>query len=557
MATARKFPKPQPSSPINFGRCFLTVLALNTHNPKQTGSMASSFLSGSIEFPGSLIAVSLPYKSMNHRKLKHGDFNPVVRRLDLVQKQEEPKKSSIRGVVQTLAVSRGRQDGELLALAHSTSCISLVDLPSPSSAPASKRNSLEVVKIYDTTSAIKPANKHLSLDFLPTSNNLLHSTTQGYLSLFDTSDLSAAVQTRRLPANLKALRPTASGQHFAYAGKEVDVSLWDTERAFTEKPVVDGVDSKKRKATEETNKKKAKANKEALLPGEVWRAKNIQNDNLGLRPAISHLCLTYLNDTSSSASSSLPLIATGTSSGHIRSYDPRAQRKPTSDWKVIPPSGGTGGVGTIVSSWAEGRENEIWFGETGAGGGRVGLCDRRTGRVVYFISGSTSTATSLLPLSSTPSPNTLLSLAQDGTISINLTNPLPANPKATPEKGFTVARVGGSTGGPVLLPEGTERGWGVSESVLADEGRIIKPLSAHQKRALEDAKEEDEQDEDGDEGDVWEGMGEIVDDELEADSESDSGFDSEDEEDDEQGVEVTVVDEAEKKKPNKKARVKI
>jgi ribosome biogenesis protein NSA1 len=54
---------------------------------------------------------------------------------------------------------------------------------------------------------------------------------------------------------------------FAYAGDEVEVSVWNTDRAFSsERPAINDVEaqSKKRKRSEQ------------LLPGEIWRAKNVR-----------------------------------------------------------------------------------------------------------------------------------------------------------------------------------------------------------------------------------------------------------------------------------------
>lgn len=61
-------------------------------------------------------------------------------------------------------------------------------------------------------------------------------------------------------------RLSEDARAFVYGGEEVELSLWDTEKAFSGKPPVAEVpstDSKKRKRGDQ------------LLPGEVWRAKNV------------------------------------------------------------------------------------------------------------------------------------------------------------------------------------------------------------------------------------------------------------------------------------------
>lgn len=69
-----------------------------------------------------------------------------------------------------------------------------------------------------------------------------------------------------LPMRLAEWRLAPNEETFAYAGDEVELSVWNTECAFSaEKPSPSESDaqSKKRKRSEQ------------LLPGEIWRAKNV------------------------------------------------------------------------------------------------------------------------------------------------------------------------------------------------------------------------------------------------------------------------------------------
>lgn len=82
-------------------------------------------------------------------------------------------------------------------------------------------------------------------------------------------DNSTNAQLAALPMRLTEFRLAPGGNTFAYAGDEVELSVWDAERAFdaTEVPTneADGQSqSKKRKRSEQ------------LLPHEVWRAKNVR-----------------------------------------------------------------------------------------------------------------------------------------------------------------------------------------------------------------------------------------------------------------------------------------
>jgi len=66
-----------------------------------------------------------------------------------------------------------------------------------------------------------------------------------------------------LPTRLEDWRMSPDQDTFAYGGEEVDLSVWDTEKAFSAEPQ-GGVVPKKRKRNE-------------LLLGEIWRARNVGN----------------------------------------------------------------------------------------------------------------------------------------------------------------------------------------------------------------------------------------------------------------------------------------
>lgn len=56
-------------------------------------------------------------------------------------------------------------------------------------------------------------------------------------------------------------------QTFAYAGDEVELSVWNTEEAFSKQT------EKSSTGTDAQSKKRKRADQ--LLPGEIWRAKNV------------------------------------------------------------------------------------------------------------------------------------------------------------------------------------------------------------------------------------------------------------------------------------------
>ncbi len=72
-----------------------------------------------------------------------------------------------------------------------------------------------------------------------------------------------------LPMRLAEWRLAPNQQTFAYAGDEVELSVWDTERAFSAGPQEAG--SSKNNDSESKKRKRS----EQLLSNEIWRAKNV------------------------------------------------------------------------------------------------------------------------------------------------------------------------------------------------------------------------------------------------------------------------------------------
>lgn len=140
-----------------------------------------------------------------------------------------------------------------------------------------------------------------------------------------------------LPSRLMDWQLGPDQETFAYGGDEVEVSVWNTERALQPRACSSAVSagSQKRKRAED------------LFPGEVWRAKNVANDYLGLRQPVHNTCLTYLP---SSSPSSQPQILAGTQFGDLRRYDTRCGRRPVSDFKGV---GKAGGVKSVAKGLLE------------------------------------------------------------------------------------------------------------------------------------------------------------------------------------------------------------
>ncbi|KAF8559531.1 hypothetical protein OG21DRAFT_1502774, partial [Imleria badia] len=178
-----------------------------------------------------------------------------------------------------------------------------------------------------------------------------------------TSDEDGPTHTlSALPSRLVDWRLGPDQETFAYGGDEVEVSVWNTERAF--EPLPDS------SATFTSSKKRKRA--ENLFPGEVWRAKNVANDYLGLRQPVHNTCLTYI---SSSSSSNQPQILAGTQFGDLRSDFEGAVK--------------VGGIKSVEDGLSE---HEVFVSDQGT---NVFAFDLRSGRITYGYKGISGAVHSL------------------------------------------------------------------------------------------------------------------------------------------------------------------
>lgn len=135
-----------------------------------------------------------------------------------------------------------------------------------------------------------------------------------------------------LPSRLSYWRLGHGTETFAYGGDEVELSVWDTSRAFSSS----ASPSKSTQTSTSASTQKRKRPTDQLFPSEIWRAKNVPNDYLGLRQPVHNTCLTYI----SLSNSKQPQLLAGTRFGDVRRYDTRAGRRPTSNWQGIAKVGG-------------------------------------------------------------------------------------------------------------------------------------------------------------------------------------------------------------------------
>ncbi|KIL69706.1 hypothetical protein M378DRAFT_184111 [Amanita muscaria Koide BX008] len=201
-----------------------------------------------------------------------------------------------------------------------------------------------------------------------------------------------------LPIRLRDWKLSDDATKFIYGGDEVDVSLWDTELAFQ------AVEPKKR----EGGLLGKKRTRNDLFPGELWRAKNVANDALGLRQPIRINSLTFLDPTSSATH-----VLAGTELGDARRYDTRAGRRPVAEITSI---GRVGGV-RVVSKGA--NDNEVFISDNGS---NLFSVDLRNGKVLYGYKGLSGSVNSIAA-----TPRILATTALDRFARIHSVAPPPEN----------------------------------------------------------------------------------------------------------------------------------
>jgi hypothetical protein len=104
-------------------------------------------------------------------------------------------------------------------------------------------------------------------------SGILSTTSSGLVTLNPHSSISSttnssSTKTAKLPSGLKTAQSLgSSGEKIVVAGKEVDVSIFDTERVFTAGS--DGADG--------VNAAGGKRKKGEMEVGEIWRAKGVSS----------------------------------------------------------------------------------------------------------------------------------------------------------------------------------------------------------------------------------------------------------------------------------------
>ncbi|PVG02810.1 hypothetical protein CPB86DRAFT_811387 [Serendipita vermifera] len=185
------------------------------------------------------------------------------------------------------------------------------------------------------------------------------------------SENAPDTHTCAVPMNIRHLKGSASGKHFAYAGREVNLSVWDTERAFQTPITAESAPTQKRPRAADQ-----------LFPGEIWRAKNVENDSLDLRQSINISSLAFLSGFEARHD-----IAIGNSVGCVYRYDTRKGRKAVSSWSNKRMSGGI----SIVEKGL--REHELFIADCET---KLWVIDlRKSKEALYAYKGLSGKATAI------------------------------------------------------------------------------------------------------------------------------------------------------------------
>lgn len=210
------------------------------------------------------------------------------------------------------------------------------------------------------------------------------------------------IDTLPSPLQHASFSPASDPTHFCYGGEDVPLSLWSIETASSEPPISnleeeesarsatdadEGLNSKQRKRKRQLE---AKSKARDLLWGEVWRAKNLPNDNLSLPRRANITCTCILQLSSPAASSGdnqegvgpASYIAVGTKDGLVRIFEPgTGVRKHVREIRVVPEA--QGAVKTLCASSCvldPAHGGTLFVGDTGS---KVYTVDWQSGKVLY------------------------------------------------------------------------------------------------------------------------------------------------------------------------------
>ncbi|KAF9586169.1 WD repeat-containing protein 74 [Lunasporangiospora selenospora] len=228
------------------------------------------------------------------------------------------------------------------------------------------------------------------------SESIITCTNTGVVSIHSIKDASATPTTFNVGKDICRMRVHPRDHHIiATGGKEQELTIWDLNALTSE---VSKEDAKKPRTgksakgkspssiTPQNNSKDSSSSngsaryksKEILDKGQIFKAKNVKNDNLDLRVPVWNVDFQFLSTYDHTR------IAVGTRNHQIRVYDTKTARRPAVDAEV----------GTMpVIALATGKDaSEIVFSDTVT---NVYSVDTLTGSIIGQYKGFTGVTTAL------------------------------------------------------------------------------------------------------------------------------------------------------------------
>ncbi|CDW97684.1 hypothetical protein [Sporisorium scitamineum] len=336
-----------------------------------------------------------------------------------------------------------------------------------------------------------------------------------------TAQAGGAKVLDHLPSPLQhaSFYPASNPTHFCYGGEDIPLSLWHIPTALSEQPTesvadmsiesiktedLSGLNGRQRKRKRQLE---ARSKARELMWGEVWRAKNLPNDNLSLprRANITSTCILQLNegsaeDTEPGTVDAETFIAVGTKDGLLRIFQPGAgSRKHVREIRVMP--AGQGAVKTLCASSAplDGQRGGLLFvGDTGS---KLYAVDWQTGAVVYGYKGMGQVGATLsmavLPHTRSSVPEALVTVSSDSLVRLHSTVPASL---AVPKRGASTEK--GEVLWSKMIAAPSSRSVHATPTAVVWDG-VMPPALHKVKEGGKDEVEDEEEDE------VWANMQEV------------------------------------------------